>query len=256
MFLRLSNNSSDPALFSKGGVNEKYQCNRCINEAEKIASRHASSQGQLDLDFDLSIKSYEGSYNINGEPHGSDCVMTWNNGDVYEGSFVNGTRDGQGSLHFADGSYYYGEWKSDLMHGQGLRRFQNGNTYKGAYQNGKRQGKNGKFEFTNGDTYIGEFYDNKFHGRGTFTYRNGVTFEGNFCEGKRHGKGSYQQPGEYTDFSWYFKDKPVGLGVRWNYDGSLAWRLACGKVSNDTIDINEALKIMGDIDLKERVTNQ
>lgn len=42
-------------------------------------------------------------------------------GDVYEGYFVKGNRQGRGIYTWKDdGSYYDGEWDSDRMHGRGV----------------------------------------------------------------------------------------------------------------------------------------
>ena len=82
---------------------------------------------------------YSGAYNQFGERHGAG-IMTWNNGDVYEGSFAHGMRHGFGTLHFHDQSEYVGEWYRDSMHGSATRRFINGDVYVGHYADGKRAG--------------------------------------------------------------------------------------------------------------------
>ena len=239
-------------------------CSRCINEAEKISERQQRLLKRLNGDVpscplnqdscDVRISSYKGPFNAQGLPHGSDGVMKWTNGDVYEGNFVNGARNGEGWLHFADGSYYFGDWADNLMHGCGTRRFPNGNTYRGSYKRGKRDGKEGHFEFVNGNVYEGEFEDDMFHGQGIFTYKNGVTYQGGFCKGKRQGNGAYLKPDKYTDHTWYSQDEPVGAGVRWKHDGSLAWRLIDGKVSKEPIDFEDGIKTMEDLAKRERLS--
>lgn len=42
------------------------------------------------------------------------------NGDVYEGHFVNGNRQGPGIYTWVDKSYYNGEWENDRMNGKGV----------------------------------------------------------------------------------------------------------------------------------------
>lgn len=42
------------------------------------------------------------------------------NGDIYEGEFENGNRQGQGKYTWTDQSYYQGEWLTDKMNGKGL----------------------------------------------------------------------------------------------------------------------------------------
>ena len=41
------------------------------------------------------------------------------NGDIYEGDFVNGKREGQGTYTNKYGNYYTGEWKNDKQNGYG-----------------------------------------------------------------------------------------------------------------------------------------
>jgi hypothetical protein len=42
------------------------------------------------------------------------------NGDIYEGEFENGNRQGQGTYTWTDQSYYKGEWLADKMNGKGV----------------------------------------------------------------------------------------------------------------------------------------
>lgn len=42
------------------------------------------------------------------------------NGDIYEGEFENGNRQGQGCYTWTDQSYYKGEWLADKMNGKGI----------------------------------------------------------------------------------------------------------------------------------------
>ena len=42
------------------------------------------------------------------------------NGDIYEGEFQNGNRQGQGKYTWTDNSFYEGEWLCDKMNGKGV----------------------------------------------------------------------------------------------------------------------------------------
>ena len=53
----------------------------------------------------------------------------------YEGEWVDGKINGQGTLWYADGDQYQGEWRDGKMHGRGLYTFPNGNKYDGDWQN-------------------------------------------------------------------------------------------------------------------------
>lgn len=46
---------------------------------------------------------YIGDFNEQGERHGPGELL-WSNGDKYVGAFVNGLREGQGTLYFKDGT--------------------------------------------------------------------------------------------------------------------------------------------------------
>jgi len=46
-------------------------------------------------------------------------IYRWVNGDIYEGDFVDGKKEGEGKLFRADGSRYEGPWENDVAHGKG-----------------------------------------------------------------------------------------------------------------------------------------
>lgn len=50
-------------------------------------------------------------------------IYAYNNGDIYEGDFVDGLREGNGEYMYNDGSFYRGAWKEDKKHGQGSYKF-------------------------------------------------------------------------------------------------------------------------------------
>lgn len=45
-------------------------------------------------------------------------VMKWVNGDLFDGSWLNGYRHGSGVYRFSDGNYYFGTWTKGLKDGQ------------------------------------------------------------------------------------------------------------------------------------------
>ena len=50
---------------------------------------------------------------------------------LYQGSFVNGTREGPGTYVSASGETYEGDWKNDEPNGKGKKTWPNGDTYEG-----------------------------------------------------------------------------------------------------------------------------
>ena len=66
--------------------------------------------------------------------------IQYKNGDVYEGEFVKGKRQGEGTYIFSDGEKYSGQWFQDQQHGRGVFTFKNGNVYDGLWYKDYQQG--------------------------------------------------------------------------------------------------------------------
>ena len=60
----------------------------------------------------------------------------YDNGDRYEGEFLDGKRHGSGRYFFSDGNSYSGEWFEDLPHNYGTYYFTNGTHFQGSFLNG------------------------------------------------------------------------------------------------------------------------
>jgi len=45
--------------------------------------------------------------------------MEWGDGSNYQGTFVNGKMEGKGIMTYANGDTFDGQWKNNLQHGQG-----------------------------------------------------------------------------------------------------------------------------------------
>lgn len=101
------------------------------------------------------------------------------NGDVYEGSFVQGRRTGRGKYSFgANKDVYEGYYQENFKHGLGKTTFAS-NALDGE-------------EPTRGGSYHGQFKCRVRHGQGTFTYLNGDVYRGAWEGGKKHGHGTYE----------------------------------------------------------------
>lgn len=84
----------------------------------------------------------------------------------YNGQWDKGWMDGDGVLTFSNGDRYEGTVHENIIDGIGSYNFANGNWYEGEFVNGKMNGL-GVFQFKQGDRFEGEFYDGKIYGDGT-----------------------------------------------------------------------------------------
>lgn len=67
-------------------------------------------------------------------------VMTFSNGNRYEGELREGKPHGKGILTFADGRRYEGEFHQGQFHGKGILVFPDQTRYEGEFRHGRRSG--------------------------------------------------------------------------------------------------------------------
>ena len=84
----------------------------------------------------------------------------------YNGQWEKGWMNGDGVLTFSNGDRYEGTVHENIIDGIGSYNYANGNWYEGEFVNGKMNGL-GVFQFKNGNRFEGEFYDGKIYGDGT-----------------------------------------------------------------------------------------
>ena len=144
------------------------------------------------------------------------------NGNTYEGEFVKGIKEGNGTLLFPDGSKYWGAFTNDVINGEGEFIWNNGYYYKGEIQNGMING-NGVLKGPNGSKYTGTFKNGIFHGKGKFIWGDSnintkdknsflETYMGEYNNGKKEGKGTYQLMNGDFFSGTFFADKQHGRG--------------------------------------------
>jgi hypothetical protein len=61
--------------------------------------------------------------------------MTWNNGDVYNGQWSSGRRNGFGTMKWNNGVTYKGNWHNNKRNGLGELIYQSGKIAKGRWDN-------------------------------------------------------------------------------------------------------------------------
>jgi hypothetical protein len=92
-------------------------------------------------------------------------LMVYENGNKYEGTFLDDLMHGYGRIDGASGNYYIGEWINNFVDGQG------------------------KYVYANGDVYVGSFKAGARCGYGEETRTDGLQYKGDWSESKKCGKG-------------------------------------------------------------------
>ena len=189
-----------------------------------------------------STKSFpEGKYSgdfVNGRREGYG-TMTYSDGAIYKGSWEYDRMEGKGTYTWKDGDKYTGDFHNGWREGSGIYTWSNGDKYVGSFERSKRSGK-GKMTYTSGGSYDGEWEDGKWNGKGTITYSNGDLYNGELKNGSRHGNGiiyystGNQYEGNWVDdvfsgtgtYTWKSGDRYVGSflkGKKQGY-GTYTWK--------------------------------
>jgi hypothetical protein len=92
--------------------------------------------------------------------------MTYPDGSIYEGSWIDGKRHGKGRCSFLDGGVYFGDFREGDFHGEG------------------------KMTWSDGGSYAGAWFDGEMHGHGVELHGHGVEMKPN---GSIRHKGVWQQ---------------------------------------------------------------
>lgn len=149
-------------------------------------------------------------------------IHKFENGDIYNGDFVEGKRQGEGTYCAKSGSKYVGAWYNDKREGAGEMTFSTKDkdgreTYHGSYEgNWKRDKKDGKgiYKHADGSVYDGDWKKDKMHGYGLYTFATKERYEGQFKSGNMHGKGVFIfKNGDQIQGNWV-DDREEGIFIR------------------------------------------
>jgi len=181
-----------------------------VPTSAKDASNKSEPQGEfkrIEIDGDL----FEG-YFLNGKKNGRG-KYTWANGNVYDGNWVDGKCTGKGRISWSSGASFDGEWKDNQM-SEGKYSYADGSVYEGSFKNGKRDGY-GKRIYTSGDKYEGRWQSGSRNGKGVYTWADGDVYDGEWKDDKRCGVGRMVM---------YGKAGPDALNagevfIKYSYDG-------------------------------------
>ena len=162
----------------------------------------------------------------------------------YNGKFVDGEKDGEGTIKFNDGTEYFGTFANNNFNGYGNMKWNNGLEYKGYFKDNFLEG-NGVFFDKNGEKYEGNFEKNAFHGKGKYLYLNGDEYEGDFEYGTRNGKGIYRKKNGFVFEGFWDNNIPNGYGKITINDKTVKCTFRNGKIieeinyeNNDDINDN------------------
>lgn len=147
-------------------------------------------------DFPLGKGTYTG-YLIDGMRHGQGKHI-FEDGSVWEGTFVYGPLEGYGKIITESGNVMEGNFVKSSLHGQGTYTWASGAKYVGQWVNGKQSGQ-GTWTGNTGNTYTGGFLNGNFHGQGTYKWADGGSYTGGYDNGNRSGQGTMV----YSDGSVY-----------------------------------------------------
>jgi len=144
-------------------------------------------------------------------------VYYYHNGDRYEGTFRDDMKNGRGTFTYNNGDRYIGEFRTDMRHGRGSTMYMNGDRYVGEFRDDMKNGK-GTMIYENGSKYAGDFRNGLKYGNGVFRFNNGDVYKGQFEEDLRQGKGTYLFAGGAKYIGEFARGSRDGKG-RYIYEG-------------------------------------
>lgn len=146
-------------------------------------------------------------------------VVSFPNGDRYEGEFRNGLMHGWGVYTSKQGDRYEGMFENDIRNGPGTLTTADGQRYTGMFANGIREGL-GSLTLADGSRYIGDFRNDMINGRGVMFYPDGSKYAGDFMNGRKHGQGVIRFPNGDVYEGEFRSDLRTGKGDYRFADGS------------------------------------
>ena len=161
----------------------------------------------------------------NGKIENGFTKIVYNEKSFFAGELKNWQCSGKGYLRYDNGNQYEGDFLEDKLNGNGVYTYLDGAIYTGQFKNDVFEGK-GKIVFADGNTYVGDFSNNNFNGKGTYTYADKSILVGDFVDGKATGSGKLTWPngdyyiGEFNNFQLNGKAKIYYANGTLHFDGS------------------------------------
>ena len=244
--IELKNNSSykiKPVEFENGNIyygewNDNFEMEgygKYYLKEEKVFAEGKWEKGELKHAriFYPNGEFYEGEM-TNSSYNGKGKFISVDK-DEYIGEFVDGEKDGEGTITFGDdGTVYSGKFVKNNFNGYGKMKWNNGLEYHGNFSDNYLEG-NGVLFNKNGEKYEGKFEKNIFHGKGKYTYLNGDEYEGDFEYGIRKGKGIYRKKNGFIFEGLWDNNIPNGYGKITFNDNVLHFNFHNGKIIDDFV---------------------
>ena len=157
---------------------------------------------------------YSGKFVIDtsGLTYSGTGKISWANGDVFDGTLINGRRNGVGQSIWANGQHYNGDWLDDAQTGKASVKFPDGNHFEGGVVNGRPHGQ-GRMRYASGDSYSGQFNAGSKEGRGIYIWKNGQKFDGEWKNQSPDGKGRMEFASGEIYEGQFLNGTPDGVGV-------------------------------------------
>lgn len=220
-----------PDSDTKNTSNNKTQDTKEVKDTKETKDETAAKDGPQNTNAQ---KEAEQTKQTETQKKNGFNKVTYNDGGIYEGNFINDKREGKGKYTYINGDVYDGNWKDNVKNGYGVLTFANGNVYKGnfvngygedvkailEYKNGSRfEGKYVKGSMVSGTTtydngkYTGSFANGQREGYGEYYYSSGDIYRGQWKNGNRNGQGSYYNAAKKTTTEGVWKDDVLqGVG--------------------------------------------
>ena len=187
----------------------------CSEDPKTVTSKEMT----LNFAFGERAGVYTGEIDDNGIPNGTGTFKAKNTegtGWTYEGDWVNGHWNGEGTSIWDSGTKYSGSYRDDYANGYG------------------------EIVLDNGDKYAGNFNNGEINGYGEYTFSSGTKYIGNMIKGAASGQGDmyYYDSDVQRHFTGEFKDNQNAVGYIIYNDGSK--RKA--SINNGNVSFTEKVK--------------
>ena len=134
---------------------------------------------------------YEGRF-VNGKLNGKGIYKNKKSKNTYIGDFLNSTFNGKGEL-YTQNYHYQGDFINNKKNGNGKIEIYNQGEYEGTFKDDQFDG-NGMMKWKDGRYYIGEVSKGQMNGYGEETFSDGTIYKGNFVNGEKQGHGKVITP--------------------------------------------------------------